>query len=32
MFCIAWTTSVLMSIITVFHPHRLKAPKEKPGA
>lgn len=32
MFCIAWTTSVLMSIVTVFHPHCLKAPKEKPGA
>jgi len=32
MFCIAWTTSVLMSIVSVFHPHRLKAPKEKPVA
>jgi hypothetical protein len=32
MFCIAWTTSVLMSIVSVFHPHRLTAHKEKPGA
>lgn len=31
MFCIAWTTSVLMSIVTVFHPHRLTAHKEKPS-
>jgi len=30
MFCIAWTTSVLLSIVSVFHPHRLTAHKEKP--
>ena len=30
MFCIAWTTSVLMSTLSAFHPHRLAVHKEKP--
>lgn len=29
MFCIAWTTSVLMNIISLFHPHRLVPSKVK---
>lgn len=29
MFCIAWTTSVLMSIVSVFHPRHLTNQKEK---
>jgi len=30
MFCIAWTTSLLMNIISAFHPHRLTTRKTKP--